>query len=246
MKTFPLFIIATFFFSPKIFAQSFMITPPVFEFDSRVLHISYDIVSKNKSDIFYVWVDIKKKNGEPIIAKSLSGDIGEKINSGSGKKVIWIPEKDSVYLDEEVTVEIKAEKYIKSFNKGSVMLMSAALPGVGQTKINDGRPYWLTGVVAYGAIAGGLIAYNNSMKTYDLYKAEENVTNREDLYDKAQKQKSTSQALIISGAIVWAANIIWVALIPARYETLQNVNFSVDQSTNSKGGTMLLTFRLNF
>jgi hypothetical protein len=246
MKTFSFLIPVMIFFSPQILGQSFLITQPVLHFDNSALYISYDIVSKSKSDQFYVWVEIKKKNGESVRARSLSGDIGEKINSGIDKKIVWIPEKDSVYLDEDVTVEIKAEKYIKTFNKGSAILMSAALPGLGQTKIYNGKPYWLAGVAAYGAIAGGIIAYNSSMNSYDLYKAEEDVAKREDLYDKAQKQMGASQALIISGAIAWAANIIWVALVPVRYESLKNVNFSLNQASGNRSGTMLLTFRLNF
>lgn len=245
-KTFTLFLLTQFFFAFGTFAQDFLITPPVLTFDGKVLNISYDIISKNKSDQFYIWINIQKKNGEPVAARSFSGDVGEKVNAGTGKKVIWIPERDSVFLDEEINVEINAEKYSRSFNKGSAVLLSAALPGLGQTKIGNGKPYWLTGVAAYSIIAGGLIAYSSSIKTYDRYKTQENPAEREDLYNKAQNQMTASRVLIISGAVVWAANIIWVALIPQKYKPLKNVNFSLEKSASPTGRAMLLTLSLNF
>lgn len=247
MKKQELFIVLIFLLiSLKSSPQSFLITSPKLQFDGTLLQISYDIVDNNRSDQFFVWVEIEKKNGETIIVKTLSGDVGEKINSGTGKKITWIPEKDSVFLDEEVLVEIKAEKYVKSFNKGSAMLMSAALPGLGQTRISKGKPWWVTGVVAYGAIVGGIIAHSNSVDTYESYKGSDVPATREDLYNKAQKQMNTSQMLIISGAVIWAANIIWVALIPDRYQPMQHMNLSLNQSTGPYRGAMLLTFHINF
>ena len=79
---------------------------------------------------------MEKKNGELIKMKGISGDAGDKIKAGKNKQITWVPEKDSVFLNEVVYVEVKAEKYVKSFNKGSMMLLSTAFPGLGQTKIS--------------------------------------------------------------------------------------------------------------
>lgn len=244
-KQFCILVLFILLFPLRTFSQSFLISAPVVSFNEGVLQIDYDIISKNKSDQFFVWVEIVRQNGEPISAKSLTGDIGEKVSSGTGKKIFWIPEKDSVLIDELITVEVKAEMYSKAFNKGTAMLMSAALPGLGQTKISNGKPYWLVGVAAYGAIAGGLIVYNQAQSTYDSYKTEDNITEREDLYNNAQKKMDLSQALIISGAAVWAANIIWVALIPNKTRPMRHMNISY-QSTGPNKGTTFLTLRYNF
>jgi hypothetical protein len=247
MKTQKHFLFILFLLLPfKSFSQGFLITPPKLEFDGKQLLIFYDVVSKSQADQFYVWVEMEKKNGEPIQTIALSGDIGDNIKTGTNRKIIWVPEKDNVFLDEEVFVEVKAEKYIKSFNKGSTMLLSMAVPGLGQTKISKGKPWWLTGVAAYGALAGGLITYMNFSKTYKSYKAEEDLLKRADLLTQSQKQLNISNALIVSGAALWAANIFWVALTPNKYQPLQHVKLSLDQSTGPYKGTTLLTFRFNF
>lgn len=241
-----IFLLFLLFLAGKSSSQSFLISPLKLEFSGRELVISYDFINKNSSDQFYVWLEITKKNGEPIKATALSGDIGDKINAGTDKKIFWIPENDSIFLNEEVFIEVKAEKYIKSFNKSSAMLMSAAMPGLGQTRVSKGKPWWVGGVVAYGAFAGGLIAHSSSLKTYDEYKTEEDALKRKDLYDKAQRQKNISSGLIVSGAAIWAANIFWMALVPNGYQPLQHVTLSLDQSHVPYKGTTLLTLRLNF
>lgn len=247
MKTHKLFLILFFLILPfKTFCQGFQITPPKLEFDGRQLLISYDVVNNNQADQFYVWVEMEKKNGEPIEMKALSGDVGENIKAGKNKKITWVPENDGILLNEEVYVEIKAEKYVKSFNKGSAMLMSTAMPGLGQTKISKGKPWWLTGIVAYGALAGGLVVHSSYLKTYDSYRTEEDPTTRADLFNQTQQQMNLSSILIVSGAALWAANIFWVALTPNKYQPLQHVKLSLGQSTGPYKGTTLLSLRLNF
>jgi hypothetical protein len=234
------------FLAGKSSAQDFLITPAKLEFDGNKLLISYDIITKNQSDQFYIWVEIEKKNGEPIPAKALSGDIGEKIKAGLSKTIIWVPEEDSIFLNEEVFVEIYAEKYVKSFNKGSMLLMSTAFPGLGQTKISKGKPWWLIGIAAYGTLATGLIVHKNYLKTYDSYHIEENPSIRADLFAQAQRQSNISSALIISGATIWVVNILWVGLTPNKYKPLQHLKISLNQSTGTFKRTPLLTLKLNF
>jgi len=232
--------------SSKSFTQDFQITPPKLQFDGNQLQISYDVVDKSQSDQFYIWVEIAKKNGEPIKVKSASGDIGEKIRSGNNKKILWNPGKDSVFLDEEVNVEVKAEKYEKDFNKGSMMLLSTAVPGLGQTKISKGKPWWLTSLVAYGAVAGGLVTHQSYLKTYDSYRTEADPVKRSDLYSKTQKQMNLSSALIISGVGLWAANIVWVAVTPDKLRPPQHLKLSLDRTYSPVKGATLLTLKLDF
>lgn len=230
----------------KSFSQEFKINILKPEFDGRQLLISYDIVCNNQADQFYVWVEIAMENGEPIRIKSLSGDVGDNIKAGRNKKIFWEPAKDSILLDEDVYVEVKAEKYTKSFSKGSAMALSVFVPGLGQTKISKGKPWWLTGVAAYGAVAGGFITKSSSLKTYNSYKIEEDVLKRKDLYNQAQNQKNISTVLIVSGAAIWAANIIWVALIPDKFQPLHHVKISLDQSTGPYKVSTLLSLHINF
>lgn len=239
-------VLALLFCSYATFSQGFLITPPKLEFDGNQLLISYDFVNKNQADQFYVWVEMEKKNGEKIQIKSLTGDVGENIKSGTDKKITWAPANDNIFLDEEINVEVKAEKYVKSFNKGSALLMSTALPGLGQTKISKGKPWWITGVVAYGALAGGLVTHSSYVKSYDSYRSETDPAKRADLLGQTQNQMNLSNALIISGATLWAANIIWVAVTPNRYQPLQNVKLTLNKSNSPFKGTTLFSLKVNF
>lgn len=241
-----LILLIVFSFSYNSFSQGFKITPLKLEFDGRQLHISYDVVNASQSDQFYVWVEMEKKTGEPIRIKDLSGDVGD-IKAGKNKKIFWIPEIDSIFLNEEVFVEVKAEKYIKSFNKVSILLMSAAIPGFGQTKISRGKPWWLTGVAVYGAMAGGFIVHYKSDRTFSSYQDEKgDPEKRADLFNQYNKQMNISNAMIVSGAALWAANILWVALTPNKYQPLQHVKLSLYPSTVPYNRSTLMTLRLNF
>lgn len=243
-----LFLVLPFFLLPfQSSSQDFQVTKPVLVFDSTRLLISYDLINKNQADLFYIWVEMQKINNEPIRMKALSGDVGDNIKAGKNKKITWIPEKDSVFLNEEVFVEVKAEKYIKSFNKGSMMLLSAAIPGLGQTKISKGKPWWLTGVAAYGALVSGVIVHYKSDQTFSSYQDETaDPLRRADLFNRYNKEMNISNALIVSGAALWGANIIWVALTPDKYQPLQHVKLSLDQSNGIYNRATLLTFRLDF
>lgn len=242
-----IFLFLTFFtLAFNCYSQGFIITSPKVNFDGKQLSISYDVINKNPSDKFFVWIEIEKKDGEIMHTEAVSGDIGENIKPGTNRQITWIPEKDNIFLNEEVFVEVKAERYVKSFNKGSAILMSTAMPGLGQTRISKGKPWWITGVAAYGAIAGGFVVHSSYIKTYDSYRIEEDPSARADLFNKAQQQMNLSSVLIVSGAAIWAANIFWVALTPNKYKPLQNVNLSLYQSTGPNKGTTLLSLKINF
>jgi hypothetical protein len=232
-------------FETIAFSQNIQITPLKLEFDGKQLLIKYDFIDSKESDQFYVWVEIVKKNGQILKIKSISGDIGD-IRSGENKKIIWYPSNDSIFLNEEVTVEVKAERYIKSFNRGSMLLMSAIMPGLGQTRISKGKPYWLMGIATYGAIAGGIIYNQNFKNTYDGYLIEEDPVKRSELFNKAQSQKNISEVLIFSGAALWLANFVWVASIPNRYQPLKNARLSLMPPAGPFKGAMLLSLKVSF
>ncbi len=233
------------FWVSKSMAQDPSITTPKLIFDGRRLVISYDVTSKSQSDKFFVWVEMEKKNGARIEPKALSGDIGE-IKAGKDKKITWIPEMDSVIIYEEVSVEVKAEKYVELFHKGNLVVLSTVVPGLGQTKISKGKPYWLTGIAAYATLAGGFVFHSGYIKSYDKYGIEEDAVKRADLYNQAQSQMSVSRILLGSAAAIWAANIIWITVIPDKYKPLKHLSFSLEKSPISFNQATLLTMRIQF
>jgi hypothetical protein len=230
----------------KSFSQGFELTRPRLLIDGNQLIIFYDIISKNSNDQFYIWVEIRKANGESIETKTFSGNIGANVKAGKDKKIIWTPEQDSIYLDEDIFVEVKAEKYIKSFNKGSLMLKSAVFPGWGQTEISNGKPLWFAGIAVYGTLAGGYIYHKKYLNSYDSYKTEEDPLKRVDLLDQTQKQLNISTVMLYSAVSAWAVNVLWIAFIPNKYHPLQNVKLSVNSSPGPYNRGLLFSLRFDF
>ena len=230
----------------NVFSQDFVITDPRLEFDGNQLSISYDLIHRNTSDIFYIWVDMKNQAGVPVRARTFAGDVGDSISPGSDKKIIWIPEDDAIFLDEDVTVELTGERYEREFNKGSMVLMSTAVPGLGQTKISKGKPYWIAGAAAYGAVAGGILMHSSYKKTYDQYLTESDAVERANLYDKSQGQLTLSTAFLVSAAAVWIGNIVWVSAVPNKYKPLQHARVGLTPARTSKGRVTMLSLQIDF
>jgi hypothetical protein len=247
MKKQRLFLFLFFLFLVgKSSSQGFLLTKPRLVINGNQLLIFYDIITKNSADKFYIWVEMEKANGDKILAKAFSGDVGGSVKAGNSKKIIWASEQDSIYINEEVFVEVKAEKYIKSLSKGSMMFKSTVFPGWGQTNISKGKPWWLTGIVAYGTLAGGYLFHKSYLKSYDSYKIEKDLIKRADLLEQTQKQHNISTVMIYSAASAWVVNVLWVAFTPNRYQPLQHVEFSLNSSPGPYNGGLLLSLRLDF
>ena len=182
-------LILLFFWYYSSYSQDFSITEPKAEFDGYRLSISYDLIHKKQSDLFYVLPKLNKKGGNPIHANSLTGDLGDSISPGKNKNIHWIPENEALYLSDTVIIELMAEKYERSYNKSTMMLLSTAFPGLGQTKIHQKKAWLITGIAAYGTLAGGLVMRNNYLTTYNSYQIELDPIERSELFDQSQNQK---------------------------------------------------------
>ena len=239
-----IFIIAI--FSNISLSQNFVIAEPKVEFDGYKLFITYDLVDKGQSDIFYIWVEIRNQVGNPVRAYSFKGEVGDSIKPGINKEITWIPEDDAIFLDEDVTVEIVGEKYVRSFSRSKVLLQSTIIPGLGQSRVKSGSPWWLISIPAYGALAGGLIMHQKYINTYNNYKSESEPIERQDLYDKSQNQKNISSALLITSAIVWGGNLVWISVIPSRYKPLEHTKLSFNAYPINQEWMTMLSLKVTF
>jgi len=73
------------------------------------ISISYKLLNSSESEEFTIRIEITDSNGRIINAKSLSGDIGENIPGGLNKEIFWDIEADSIFLDEEIFVQVYAQ-----------------------------------------------------------------------------------------------------------------------------------------
>ena len=74
---------------------------------NRVL-IAYDILNSKATELFSIRIEITNSGKGVIPANSLSGDIGNEVSGGLNKKILWDIEADSIFLDEEIFVQIFA------------------------------------------------------------------------------------------------------------------------------------------
>lgn len=242
MKKQILFHILIIFSFGSTLAQNVFITKPRLSFNGDNLIISYDIIADVSNEKYFIWVKLIDNHGKEIGTKSLSGDIGKNVDPGYNKKIIWIPE-DSVYLKEKIFVQVKAERYVKSFDRNTMLMKSLVLPGWGQTKATNGEPWWTGSIAAYGFLAGGIIYHKKYENSYHLYSFEEDPLKRADFLNQSQKQLNVSTAMFFTSLSVWIANIIWVAAVPERYHPLQHAKLSLDPSQD---GSPLFSLIIEF
>jgi hypothetical protein len=241
-----LLILILLFLSSKSFSQKFSISEPKLEYDGTKLSIVYDLIAQKQSDVFSIWVEMTDQSGKPIRAYTFKGDVGDMISPGSVKKITWFPEDDGKLLDEDVSVVVSGERYEMIFNKSTVLLTSSVLPGSGLSKIKSNKAWWLAAVPVYGAVAGGFIYHSKYQKTYSDYKAETDVPTREDLLAKSKTQNSIASACFISAAVIWAADMVWVAASKNRYKPLQHTKLSVGSVPYNRDRINMLSIRVDF
>jgi hypothetical protein len=230
----------------KSLSQDFQINLLKTDFSNNQLIITYRIDNKSASDRFLISIEIRRQSGEPIKAKTITGELGDNIKPGNAKIIIWDMGKDSISLDEDIYVKLIAEKRIESSGKGKLLLMSTIFPGWGQTKVT-GQPWWLGGVAAYGALAGGIIFYNKCGDTADLYN--DPLTppeDKADLKDQGDKEFRISRIFSITAASIWVANIIWVAVMPNQKQPVKHANLYFEPVTTPNYQGAMLSLRVNF
>jgi len=230
----------------KSSSQDFQITQLRLEFINNQLVITYNIDSKNAPAKFQISIHIKRQNGESINPKEITGDIGENIKSGNTRRITWDMGKDSIYLDEDISVKLTGDIIAESFTKGSLILMSTALPGLGQTKMT-GQPWWLGGVAAYGALAGGIIFYNKCYDTSVLFNDPLTPQDEKaDLENKGNKEFLISRIFSVTAASIWVANIIWVAVAPNYRQPMKHAKLYIKPVTIPDYQGAMLSLRVDF
>lgn len=239
-------IVVLFLHASAVFSQDFVLTMPRLDYDGSKLTISYDLISKNQSDIFFIWVEMTNQSGTLIRFASFKGEVGDSIKPGNNKTITWVPDDDAIYIDEDVTIELRGEEYVRAFNKGSALLSSAVVPGLGLAKIRKSKAWWLMSIPAYGSLAGGILMNKKYHDTYELYQTETDAVERQDLYDKSRQQLGISGICLVSSAVLWAGNMVWIAATPNNYRPLQHVKVSVSSVPAISQGITLLSLKVDF
>ena len=211
--------------------RNITITKPRIEIFEENLIINYDILNAKPSDFYKVWIEVTDSDGKKINAISVTGDVGQEIKGGTDKRIIWNMVSDKIYIDKEIIIEVKAElstklvelkekeessKNLTNISKTNMVLTSIPIPGLGQSLLKRGKPYWLAGVAGYGCLAGSVILNRMAASTYDEYKSSDVETDRISFFDEAVRKDKYSKCLAYSAIGIWAADLIWVIVTPTK------------------------------
>lgn len=201
------------------------------ENDERIV-ITYDLAKQGNAIYFDVALKVIIDN-KAIVPKSVSGDVGNYVRMGTGKKVIWNIFDDLAELNGELSVEVSATSPVPT---NTATTNTAAKKPEETVKAPDllknlpsgatgkGIPFWvgLGGIGATGAglIASGLKSSSDAKDLYNVYKEntvetagvyEEMGSTRNDVYDEANKKHKTGTFLkVAGGAVLLTAGIIMV------------------------------------
>ena len=229
---FKYYLLVLLIFPHFIYCQkNIIITKPRIEIFEENLIINFDILNAKPSDFYRVWIEVTDSDGNKINTVSVTGDIGQEIKGGVDKRIVWNMVSDKIYIDKEINIEVKAEKStedvrlkekeertmnMSDISKTGMMLTSIPLPGLGQSLLKRGKPYWLIGITGYGCMAGSVVLNRMAASTYDDYKISEDYEERMTLYDEAIQKDKYSKYLAYSAIGIWAADLIWVIATPTK------------------------------
>ena len=194
-----------------------------FFLEGESLVINYDIDKSKSGETFNVKVNILTTSGKNISAFALTGDVGPGVYGGEGKRIVWDLNKDNVYIDDEISVEVfieqemaaksaKPDKTAKAVSVGGALLRSAIFPGWGNRYVKGGGAYWLMGLVGYGAVGGSIYMNNQAELTYNDYKESGDVTEREQLFKDAEEYQQNQEYLMYAAAGIWVIDLIWTGI----------------------------------
>ena len=132
MKQYTHFIIYTFYLLSYLCGSAFaqntkaQIKNVAFELINDNLVVSYDIVKYKPAEKFKVRLNVYTALENKIEARSLSGDINDNVSGGERKKIVWDMRKDSIFLDNDIYVEVIASPQPEVKTKG---IETPAVPG---------------------------------------------------------------------------------------------------------------------
>ncbi|RLD78886.1 MAG: hypothetical protein DRJ10_09645 [Bacteroidetes bacterium] len=204
--------ICLFFSGFELQAQSVKVETSNLEIVNNKLIIDYNFIKSKSTQRFNVWVEITKSTGEKINAQSFSGDIGDDLKGGENKQIIWDYNKDGIILNDDITVEVFANITVLGPGMGKALLLSTIFPGLGLSKIDPGKPYWLMGVVGYGLLGGSLLMNKTAVQNYEDYLNTEDPIDSEDLFSRSEENSKLSKTFAYSAIGIWAVNLIWTAV----------------------------------
>ena len=182
------------------------------------LLLSVRIKDCKSSQKFYPLADFYYENGERIGTNTIQYKSGNNfIACGSSDVLLWKPSTDKLTINQPVyaVLNVKTELEIEL---APHIIKSLVFPGLGDYRLRNGKVYFMYGLAGYGLIATALSLQNKATQNYDLYKSSHTISESNDLYDKAVRQRNLSYAALASAAVVWTVDI---AALTKKYKSVK-------------------------
>lgn len=182
------------------------------------LLLSVKIKDCKSSQKFYPLADFYYDNGERIGTNTTQYKSGNNfIACGSSDVLLWKPSTDKLTINQPVyaVLNVKTELEIEL---APHIIKSLVFPGLGDYRLRNGKVYFMYGLAGYGLIATALSLQNKATQNYDLYKSNLTISESNDLYDKAVKQRNLSYVALASAAVVWTVDI---AALTKKYKSVK-------------------------
>ncbi len=208
--------------------KTLTVSKPLLEIQGENLVIKYDIINSDPGEKYNISLRITDSRGSKIDAQLYSGDIGDNIEGGENKRIVWQYSRDNVKDEVEIYVTIILKKYPKEPQKEELtkpaffatrtglVIQSVALPGLGLSRIK-GKPYWPIGIGGYGMVAGAVI-FNQASKS-NFNNSTKCSPDEIDYYvTKSNNQKTLSLVCAIGASAIWVTDIVLVLRASANQE----------------------------
>jgi len=187
-----------------------------------LIYITYEILKSTQYEQYNVRIEITNEEGKLINTKNIYGDIGSRISGGNQKNIIWNYTKDQIDISKELYFQIYATKtagpneepiknpqQTENFNMPVLIAQSLALPGWGLSRLSNGKPYWIMGLLGYGCIAGSVILNRSAADTFTNYLSPSKNDYVPDLYANSVRQDNFSEILAYSALGIWIGDLVW-------------------------------------
>lgn len=139
------------------------VSDPRLELRDNIIHISYDILNGNPSDIYAVYINITDVEGRKINATTLTGDIGKDVSGGKNKNILWDLEADHIFMNEKIYFEIFAratppsERYVtQKGNNSNAAVTEESFVNINPPPSTKVKSYNTAGIVFQSLAIPGL------------------------------------------------------------------------------------------
>ncbi len=254
--------------------SSVEVSDPRLEVRDNKLVITYDILKGDPGEKYVISIDIRDEQGNTIRANTLKGDVGMVEEGGVGKRIVWDPAADNIFINSQIYVKVNAEIILppepeeppepvdlsktvspadhveaKEFSRTGLVLQSLAIPGLGLSRLT-GNPHWIRGVAGYGCLAGSVTMNRVALNNYGDIGGLEEYEEKNELYDKAALQNNIASVLAFTAAAIWVTDIIWTLVgtseLKRGSQSAQSKGVSIHGKIDPLSGTPLLSLNYNF